>query len=96
MGFQKWSKMIFSKIVPRLLGVLNKVINGYFEPLLTHIGPCRFPKTLEMGNLETHIAVQGGPGGMREFGQFGGLVPMKGAICIGTNLDDEQPLLTTV
>ena len=29
--------------------LLKQVIQGYFEPYLTHV--CKFPKTLEMGNF---------------------------------------------
>ena len=36
-----------------------QVVLGYFDPLLTHFGPCNFPKGLEIGNFGTHIVVQG-------------------------------------
>ena len=39
MWVQKWSKMSVSKVVPRPLGVLKQVVEGHFEPLLTHISP---------------------------------------------------------
>ena len=43
---QKWSKMIFSKFVPRPLG-------------LTHMSPCKLHISLEMGNFGTNGAAQG-------------------------------------
>ena len=56
MWVQKWSKMIFSKIVPRLLCVLKQVVSGYLELCLTHINRCKFPTTLEMGSVRTGSA----------------------------------------
>ena len=50
---QKWSETIFSKDVPRPLGVLEQVFEGYFESFLIHISACKLPKTLEMGNIST-------------------------------------------
>ena len=52
----KRSQMIFSKTVPRPLGVLKQTVYGYFEPYVTHASPSKFPKPLEMGNLRTDSA----------------------------------------
>ena len=63
---------------------------------MTHISPCKFPKTLEMGNFGTHIAIEGGFWG--HAGILAIWMPsmrMEGAIGIGTNSNDEQTCLTT-
>ena len=41
------------------LGVLKQVVQGHFEPYLAHVSPCKFPKTLEMGNFRTDSAYRG-------------------------------------
>ena len=43
--------------------MLKRVVYGYFEPYLTHISPCEFRKTVEMGNFRTDGAYTGGSGG---------------------------------
>ena len=53
----------FSKKISGPLGLLKQVVEGYFEPSLTHISPCKSPKSLEMGNFGTGGAVQGGSRG---------------------------------
>ena len=42
-------KMIFSKVVPRPLGMLKQVFLGRFEPVVARFGPLRIPKCLENG-----------------------------------------------
>ena len=42
-------KMIFSKIVPRPLGMLKQVFLGRFEPVVARFGPWKIPKCLENG-----------------------------------------------
>ena len=42
-------KMIFSKVVPRPLGMLKQVFLGHFEPVVAHFGPWKIPKCLENG-----------------------------------------------
>ena len=40
-------KMIFSKVVPRPLGMLQQVFLARFEPVVTRFGPWKIPKCLE-------------------------------------------------
>ena len=42
-------KMIFSKVVPRPLGMLKQVFLGHFEPVVARFGPWKIPKCLENG-----------------------------------------------
>ena len=42
-------KIIFSKVVPRPLGMLKQVVLGYFEPVVARYGPWKIPKCLENG-----------------------------------------------
>ena len=42
-------KMIFSKVVPRPLGMLKQVFLGRFEPVVARFGPWKIPKCLENG-----------------------------------------------
>ena len=42
-------KIIFSKVVPRPLGMLKKVFLAHFEPVVTRFGPWKIPKCLENG-----------------------------------------------
>ena len=42
-------KMIFSKVVPRPLGILKQVFLGRFEPVVALFGPWKIPKCLENG-----------------------------------------------
>ena len=42
-------KMIFSKVVPRPLGMLEQVFLGHFKPVVAHFGPWKIPKCLENG-----------------------------------------------
>ena len=42
-------KIIFSKVVPRPLGMLKQVFFGRFEPVVAHFGPWKIPKCLENG-----------------------------------------------
>ena len=55
-GGQRWvhrgprgKKIIFSKAVPRPLGMLIQVFLGRFEPVVTRFGPLKIPKCLEYG-----------------------------------------------
>ena len=41
--------MIFSKVVPRRLGMLKQVFLGRFEPVVARFGPWKIPKCLENG-----------------------------------------------
>ena len=49
MWVQKWSKLIFSKVVPRPIG----------ELFCTHVSAYKLQKSLEMGNLATNSAAKG-------------------------------------
>ena len=40
-------KIIFSKVVPKPLGMLKQVFLACFEPVVTRFGPCEIPKCLE-------------------------------------------------
>ena len=40
-------KIIFSKVVPRPLGMLKQVFLGHFEPVLARFGPWKIPKCRE-------------------------------------------------
>ena len=42
-------KMIFSKVVPRPLGMLKQVFRGRCEPVVARFGPWKIPKCLENG-----------------------------------------------
>ena len=42
-------KIIFSKVVPRPLGMLKQVFLAHFEPEVTHFGPWKIPRCLEKG-----------------------------------------------
>ena len=42
-------KMIFSKVVPRPLGMLKQVVLAHFEPVATGFGSWKIPKCLEKG-----------------------------------------------
>ena len=42
-------KKIFSKVVPRPLGMLKQVFLGRFEPVVARFGPWKIPKCLENG-----------------------------------------------
>ena len=42
-------KIIFSKVVPRPLGMLKQVFLGRFEPVVAHFGTRKIPKCLENG-----------------------------------------------
>ena len=46
---QKWSKIIFSKFVPRPLGVLKQVFLARFEPMVARYDTPQFQKALKMG-----------------------------------------------
>ena len=45
-------KIIFSKVVPRPLGMLKQVFLARFEPVVTRFGPWKFPKCLENGPFQ--------------------------------------------
>ena len=42
-------KMIFSKVVPRPLGMLKQVVLAHFEPVGARFGPWKIPKCLQSG-----------------------------------------------
>ena len=48
-GVPRAKKMIFSKVVPRPLGMLKQVFLGRFEPTVARFGPWKIPKCLEKG-----------------------------------------------
>ena len=50
---QKWSKIIFSKLVPRPLGVLKQLFLARFEPMVARYDAPQFQKALKMGFLGT-------------------------------------------
>ena len=54
--------MMVSKVVPRPSGVLRPV---YVSNILTNIGPCKLPKTLEMDNYRTDGVYTGVLGGLQ-------------------------------
>ena len=41
--------MVFSKVVPRQLGMLKQVFLGRFEPVVARFGSWKIPKCLENG-----------------------------------------------
>ena len=45
-------KIIFSKVVPRPLGMPKQVFLGYFEPVVARLGPWKIPKCLENGPFQ--------------------------------------------
>ena len=44
-------KNIFSKVVPRPLGMLKQVFLGRFEPVVARFGPWKIPKCLQNGSF---------------------------------------------
>ena len=50
---QKWSEIIFSKFVPRPLGVLKQVFLARFEPMVARYDAPQFQKAWKMGLLGT-------------------------------------------
>ena len=44
-------KIIFSKVVPRPLGMLKQVFSAHFEPVVACFGPRKIPKCLENGSF---------------------------------------------
>ena len=44
-------KMMFSKVVPRRLGMLKQVFLAGFEPVVARFGPWKIPKCLENGSF---------------------------------------------
>ena len=53
-------KMIFSKVVPRPLGMLKQVFLGRFGPVVARFGPWKIPKCLENGPFWDHKWVKNG------------------------------------
>ena len=53
-------KIIFSKVVPRRLGMLKQVFLAHFEPVVTRFGPWKIPKCLENGALWAQNWVKNG------------------------------------
>ena len=47
-------KIIFSRVVPRPLGMLKQVFLGRFEPVVARFGPWNIPKCLENGPFWTN------------------------------------------
>ena len=52
---EKWSKIIFSKFVPRPLWVLKQVFLARFEPMVVRYDAPQFQKALKMGFLGTKM-----------------------------------------
>ena len=66
-GGQRWvhrgpqgKKNIFSKVVPRPLGMLKQVFLGCFEPVVARFGPWKIPKCLENGPFQDQKWVKNG------------------------------------
>ena len=53
-------KIIFSKVVPRPLGMLKQVFLGRFEPVVACFGPWKIPKCLENGPFRDQQWVKNG------------------------------------
>ena len=53
-------KIIFSKVVPRPLGMLKQVFLGRFEPVVACFGPRKIPKCLENGPFWNQKLVKSG------------------------------------
>ena len=53
-------KMIFSKVVPKPLGMLKQVFLAHFEPVVTRFGPWKIPKCLENGPFQDQKCVKNG------------------------------------
>ena len=53
-------KIIFSKIVPRPLGMLKHVLLARFEPVVVRFGPRKIPKCLENGPFQDQKCVKNG------------------------------------
>ena len=54
-------KLIFSKVVPRPLGMLKQVFLGRFEPVVARFGPWKIPKCSENGPFWNQQWVKNGP-----------------------------------
>ena len=52
--------MVFSKVVPRPLGMLKQVFLGRFEPVVARFGPWKIPKCLENGPFWDQQCVKNG------------------------------------
>ena len=52
--------MIFSKVVPRPLGMLRNVFLGRFEPVVARFKPWKIPKYLENGPFWNQKCVKNG------------------------------------
>ena len=59
-GSQERKKIIFSKVVPRPLGMLKPMFLVRFEPVVTRFGPWKIPKCLENGPFWEQKWVQNG------------------------------------
>ena len=53
-------KKIFSKVVPRPLGMLKQVFLAHFEPVVARFGPWKIPKCLENGPFRDQKWVENG------------------------------------
>ena len=53
-------KFIFSKVVPRLLGMLKQAFLAHFEPVATRFGPWKIPKCFENGPFQDQKWVKNG------------------------------------
>ena len=53
-------KIIFSKVVPRSLGMLKQVFLAHFEPEVARFGPWKIPNCLENGPFQDQKCVKNG------------------------------------
>ena len=53
-------KIIFSKVIPRPLGILKQVFSAHFEPIGAGFGPWKIPKCLENGSFWAQKRVKSG------------------------------------
>ena len=59
-GVPRAKKIIFSKVVPRPLGMLTQVFLACFEPVVACFGPWKIPKCLENGPFQDQKCVKNG------------------------------------
>ena len=59
-GAPRAKKMIFFKVVPGPLGMLNQVFLGRLEPVVARYGPWKVPKCLENGPFQDQKWVKNG------------------------------------
>ena len=70
-------KKIFSKVVPRPLGMLKQVLLGRFEPVVARFGPWKIPKCLENGPFWDQQCVKNGSKRCFSKNDFGPFMMLK-------------------